>query len=112
MSSEVLFLYMQMNILGESRDCQHIRICTTIRWDLPAPFQFSADSFKTIVVVTRPLLFCCMKKVFESPREVASLTSSRKLRHLLLVSLEASQKILTILENLQEQGLLGNFPLL
>jgi hypothetical protein len=53
-----------------------------------------------------------MKKVFESPREAVSLTSSRKLRQLLLMSLEASQKILTILENLQEQGLLGDHPLL
>jgi hypothetical protein len=53
-----------------------------------------------------------MKKVFESPREAVSLTSSLKLRQLLLMSLEASQKILTILENLQEQGLLGDKPLL
>lgn len=48
-----------------------------------------------------------MKKAFESPREVEALISSRKLRHLLHMSLEASQKILAILESLQEQGLLG-----
>jgi proline utilization trans-activator len=49
-----------------------------------------------------------MKKVFEVPREVESLISSRKLRQLLLMTLEASQNILSILESLQEQGLLGN----
>jgi proline utilization trans-activator len=62
---------------------------------------------QTIVVVTRPLLFCCVKKFFEAPREVEPLISSRKIRQLLNMSLEASQKILSILESLQDQGLLG-----
>jgi proline utilization trans-activator len=62
---------------------------------------------QTIVIVTRPLLFCCVKKYFESPREVEPLVSSRKIRQLLNMSLEASQKILSILEGLQDQGLLG-----
>ncbi|KAI4625544.1 hypothetical protein J4E80_002676 [Alternaria sp. BMP 0032] len=48
-----------------------------------------------------------MKKVFESPREVQSLISSRKIRHLLCMSLESSQKIIDILETLHDQGLLG-----
>jgi proline utilization trans-activator len=48
-----------------------------------------------------------MKKVFESPREVQPLISSRKIRHLLYMSLESSQKILDILEILRDQGLLG-----
>jgi proline utilization trans-activator len=48
-----------------------------------------------------------MKKVFESPREVQPLVSSRKIRHLLCMSLESSQKILDILEILRDQGLLG-----
>lgn len=64
---------------------------------------------KTIVVVTRPLLFCCLKKIFESPREVQPLISSKKIRQLLHMSLEASQKILNILESLQDQGLLGTY---
>lgn len=62
---------------------------------------------QTIVVVTRPLLFCCVKKFFEAPREVEPLISSRKIRQLLSMSLEASQKILSIIESLQDQGLLG-----
>ncbi|KAF2850962.1 Zn(II)2Cys6 transcription factor [Plenodomus tracheiphilus IPT5] len=65
--------------------------------------------YQTIVVVTRPLLFCCLKKIFESPREVQALISSRKIRQLLHMSLEASQKILNILESLQDQGLLETF---
>ncbi|KAF1951189.1 Zn(II)2Cys6 transcription factor [Byssothecium circinans] len=65
--------------------------------------------YQTIVVLTRPLLFCCLKKVFESPREVEPLTTSLKIRHLLSMSLEASQKILSILESLQSQGLLETF---
>lgn len=65
--------------------------------------------YQTIVVVTRPLLFCCVKKLFESPREVQSLISSRKIRQLLNMSLEASQKILSILESLHDQGLLETF---
>jgi proline utilization trans-activator len=48
-----------------------------------------------------------MKKVFESPREVVPLISSPKIRKVLHMSLEASQKILAILESLQDQGLLG-----
>ncbi|KAI8934829.1 hypothetical protein NX059_008510 [Plenodomus lindquistii] len=65
--------------------------------------------YQTIVVVTRPLLFCCLKKMFESPEEVQALISSRKIRQLLHMSLEASQKILNILESLQDQGLLETF---
>ncbi|KAH7075944.1 Zn(II)2Cys6 transcription factor [Paraphoma chrysanthemicola] len=65
--------------------------------------------YQTIVVVTRPLLFCCVKKIFEFPRELEPLLSSRKIRQLLSMSLEASQKILSILESLQEQGLLETF---
>ncbi|KAH8730554.1 fungal-specific transcription factor domain-containing protein [Phaeosphaeriaceae sp. PMI808] len=65
--------------------------------------------YQTIVVVTRPLLFCCVKKFFESPREVESLVTSLKIRQLLNMSLEASQKILSILESLQDQGLLETF---
>ncbi|KAI4695421.1 uncharacterized protein J4E84_002047 [Alternaria hordeiaustralica] len=48
-----------------------------------------------------------MKKVFESPREVQPLMSSRKIRYLLCMSLESSQKIIDILEILHDQGLLG-----
>lgn len=48
-----------------------------------------------------------MKKVFESPQEVVPLISSPKIRKVLHMSLEASEKILTILESLQDQGLLG-----
>ena len=48
-----------------------------------------------------------MKKVFESPREVQPLVSSLKIRHLLCMSLESSQKIIDILEILHDQGLLG-----
>lgn len=48
-----------------------------------------------------------MKKLFESPEEVQPLISSRKIRQLLHMTLEASQKILSILESLQDQGLLG-----
>ncbi|KAJ4988791.1 C6 transcription factor [Stagonosporopsis vannaccii] len=65
--------------------------------------------YQTIVIVTRPLLFCCMKKVFESPQQVTPLISSPKIRKVLHMSLEASQKILVILESLQEQGLLETF---
>ncbi|UPX16174.1 uncharacterized protein EKO05_0006590 [Ascochyta rabiei] len=65
--------------------------------------------YQTIVVVTRPLLFCCMKKVFESPQQVVPLISSPKIRKVLHVALEASQKILVILESLQDQGLLETF---
>ncbi|KAJ4369216.1 hypothetical protein N0V83_006301 [Neocucurbitaria cava] len=65
--------------------------------------------YQAIVVVTRPLLFCCLKKIFESPREVQPLISSKKIRSLLNMSLEASQKILNILESLQDQGLLETF---
>ncbi|CAO2651315.1 Nn.00g096120.m01.CDS01 [Neocucurbitaria sp. VM-36] len=65
--------------------------------------------YQAIVVVTRPLLFCCLKKIFESPREVQPLISSRKMRSLLHMSLEASQKILNILESLHDQGLLETF---
>lgn len=65
--------------------------------------------YQTIVVVTRPLLFCCLKKIFESPGEVQALVSSPRIRRLLLMSLEASQKILNILESLQDQGLLETF---
>ncbi|KAF1851671.1 Zn(II)2Cys6 transcription factor [Cucurbitaria berberidis CBS 394.84] len=65
--------------------------------------------YQTIVVVTRPLLFCCLRKIFESPREVQPLISSKKIRSLLHMSLEASQKILNILEGLQDQGLLETF---
>lgn len=59
------------------------------------------------MIVTRPLLFCCMKKVFESPQQVVPLISSPKIRKVLHMSLEASQKIVAILESLQDQGLLG-----
>ena len=48
-----------------------------------------------------------MKKVFESPQQVVPLISSPKIRRVLHMSLEASQKILAILESLQDQGLLG-----
>ncbi|XPS72374.1 hypothetical protein M3J09_004539 [Ascochyta lentis] len=65
--------------------------------------------YQTIVIVTRPLLFCCMKKVFESPQQVVPLISSPKIRKVLHMSLEASQKILAILESLQDQGLLETF---
>lgn len=58
-------------------------------------------------MTTRPLLFCCLKKVFESPKEARALVSSSKIRPLLMMSLDASQKILSILEGLQEQDLLG-----
>ncbi|CAN9160651.1 unnamed protein product [Alternaria alternata] len=73
------------------------------------PAHLHLSYYQTIVVVTRPLLFCCLKKVFESPKEVRPLVSSRKIRHLLHISLEASQKILNILESLQDQGLLETF---
>ncbi|USP74748.1 Zn(II)2Cys6 transcription factor [Curvularia clavata] len=49
------------------------------------------------------------QKVFESPKEVGPLVSSRKIRPLLSMSLDASQKILNILESLQEQDLLETF---
>ncbi|KAF2446560.1 Zn(II)2Cys6 transcription factor [Karstenula rhodostoma CBS 690.94] len=65
--------------------------------------------YQTIVVTTRPLLFCCLKKAFESPKEVGPLVSSRKIRPLLSMSLDASQKILNILESLQDQDLLETF---
>ncbi|KAF2644028.1 hypothetical protein P280DRAFT_496490 [Massarina eburnea CBS 473.64] len=65
--------------------------------------------YQTIVVLTRALLFCCLKKVFESPREAESLIKSRKLRHLISMCVEASQKILSILESLQNQGILDGF---
>ncbi|KAF3046110.1 hypothetical protein E8E12_011155 [Didymella heteroderae] len=65
--------------------------------------------YQTIVIVTRPLLFCCMKKVFESQQQVVPLISSPKIRKVLHMSLEASQKILSILESLQDQGLLETF---
>jgi proline utilization trans-activator len=48
-----------------------------------------------------------LKKAFESPQEVQPLISSRKIRQLLQMSVEASQKILGILGSLHEQGLLG-----
>ena len=62
---------------------------------------------QTIIVTTRPLLFCCLKKAFEAPKEVGALVSSSKIRPLLTMSLDASQKILNILESLQDQDLLG-----
>ncbi|KAF1929423.1 uncharacterized protein M421DRAFT_61128 [Didymella exigua CBS 183.55] len=65
--------------------------------------------YQTVVIVTRPLLFCCMKKVFESPQQVVPLISSSKIRKMLHMSLEASQKILEILESLRDQGLLEVF---
>ncbi|KAF2685815.1 hypothetical protein K458DRAFT_18001 [Lentithecium fluviatile CBS 122367] len=65
--------------------------------------------YQTIVVTTRPLLFCCLKKVFESLQEVERLVASRKIRQLLYMSVEASQKILNILDSLQDQGLLETF---
>jgi proline utilization trans-activator len=48
-----------------------------------------------------------MKKVMESPQQVVPLISSPKIRKVLHMSLEASQKIVAILESLQDQGLLG-----
>lgn len=48
-----------------------------------------------------------MKKIFESPQQVVPLVSSPKIRKVLHMSLESSQKVLAILESLQEQGLLG-----
>lgn len=48
-----------------------------------------------------------MKKVFEAPQQVAPLIASPKIRKVLHMSVEASQKIIAILESLQEQGLLG-----
>ncbi|KAF1972246.1 hypothetical protein BU23DRAFT_508700 [Bimuria novae-zelandiae CBS 107.79] len=65
--------------------------------------------YQAIIVTTRPLLFCCLKKAFESPKEVGALVSSRKIRPLLTMSLDASQKILNILESLQDQDLLETF---
>jgi hypothetical protein len=48
-----------------------------------------------------------MKKVFEAPQQVTPLIASPKIRKVLHMSVEASQKILAILESLREQGLLG-----
>ena len=62
---------------------------------------------QTIIVTTRPLLFCCLKKAFETLKDVEALVSSRKIRPLLTMSLDASHKILNILESLQDQDLLG-----
>jgi proline utilization trans-activator len=63
---------------------------------------------QNVVVVTRPLLFCCMKKIFEDSRDLEPLLTSIIIRQLLDMSLEASQKLLRILDSLQSQDLLGN----
>ncbi|KAL6705524.1 hypothetical protein ACN47E_006641 [Coniothyrium glycines] len=73
------------------------------------PAHLHLSYYQTIIIVTRPLLFCCMKKIFEAPRELQPLISSRKIRRLLGITFEASQKVLSILESLQDQGLLETF---
>jgi proline utilization trans-activator len=75
----------------------------------PTMLHMLAHTYKkqNVVVVTRPLLFCCVKKIFEDSRDLEPLLTSIIIRQLLDMSLEASQKILGILESLQGQDLLG-----
>ncbi|KAJ5514652.1 Transcription factor [Penicillium fimorum] len=63
-----------------------------------------------IILATRPLLFCFLKIRFESPKScLESLNASRNVRNLMQMCLESSQNIISILSNLQSQGLLETF---
>ncbi|KAJ5834501.1 hypothetical protein N7447_000527 [Penicillium robsamsonii] len=63
-----------------------------------------------IILATRPLLFCFLKIRFESPESCSeSLNASRNVRSLMQMCLESAQHIISILSNLQSQGLLETF---
>ncbi|POS75227.1 hypothetical protein DHEL01_v206381 [Diaporthe helianthi] len=61
-----------------------------------------------IVLATRPLVFCCLKIRLESPAGSKPSTPDR-FGTVLQMCMEAAQKIIIILENLQAQGLLEIF---
>ncbi|KAF2019448.1 Zn(II)2Cys6 transcription factor [Aaosphaeria arxii CBS 175.79] len=73
------------------------------------PAQLHLLYYQSIIIATRPLLFCCLKKRFEAPREADSLVGSNKIRHLLHLAVESALKILTMLGSLMDQGLLETF---
>jgi len=62
-----------------------------------------------VVLVIRPILFCCLELHLRSPADASHLTASAKVRHLINVSSDAAQSMISILSSLQEQGLLENF---
>lgn len=62
-----------------------------------------------VVLVTRPILLCCLELLLQDPIEASHLVSSAKVRHLISVSSEAAQNMSSILSSLQEQGLLDTF---
>lgn len=62
-----------------------------------------------LVLVTRPVLFCCLELLLQNPVEALRLTTSSKVRHLIAVSAEAGQNMISILSSLQDQGLLEAF---
>jgi proline utilization trans-activator len=65
--------------------------------------------FQLVVLVIRPILFCCLELRLQSPADASHLTTSPKVRHLLSVSSEAAQNMIGALSSLQEQGLLESF---
>lgn len=61
-----------------------------------------------IVLATRPLLFCFLKIRFESQSKCTELLgSSQTVRNLIQMCIDSSQQMVSILDCLQSQGLLG-----
>jgi hypothetical protein len=59
-------------------------------------------------LATRPLLFCFLKIQFETPELFArALGSSKAVTKLMKLCIGSAQQMISILESLQEQGLLG-----
>jgi hypothetical protein len=71
-----------------------------------------SHDIQCIILATRPLLFCFLKIRFESPEScLESLNASQNVRNLMQMCLESAQNIISILSNLQNQGLLGKTTL-
>ena len=63
-----------------------------------------------IILVTRPLLFCSLQRIFQTPVDTTHLPTPPKVHHVMTVSLDAAHNILAILSSLQDQDLLGTQP--
>lgn len=67
-----------------------------------------------MILATRPLLLCCLIKIFETPFEADARIASPKVRKLMQMCVESAQQIVNILDCLRIQDLLGklgsNFP--
>ncbi|KAF3009976.1 hypothetical protein E8E13_011301 [Curvularia kusanoi] len=71
--------------------------------------EFVTNIKAMVLLVIRPILFCCLERTLQAPIEASRLIASNKVRQIISLSSETALNMLNMLEGLKDQGLLETF---